>query len=172
MCNNLATTSFARNSVHCTKQVEINRLYQRKSCQRRNLTHLNSSKFPNFDNPFPKSNKEHTENEKTTLLSNRIYINPFWWHYSILIHGWTEGWIICLTFWQPIINKINNLLTAWNCNFLSKGSRLTFINATLSNLPIYYHSLFHLPSSVAEQIERIMKQFLWSGNRNKPAFTS
>jgi hypothetical protein len=46
--------------------------------------------------------------------------------------------------------------------FLSiKGGRLTLLKSTLSSLPTYYLSLFTIPISVANRIERIQHNFLW-----------
>ena len=45
---------------------------------------------------------------------------------------------------------------------LSKGGRLTLLQSTLWSLPIYYMSLFTIPASVAIQLEKIMRDFLWS----------
>lgn len=64
-----------------------------------------------------------------------------------------------LTFWQPIIDKIEKRLLSWQRSHLSKGGRLTLLNATLTNLPTYYLSLFHLPSKVANIIESTYRNF-------------
>ena len=37
--------------------------------------------------------------------------------------------------------------------------RLTLINSTLSNLPTYYLSLFPIPLSVANRIEKLQRDF-------------
>jgi hypothetical protein len=44
-----------------------------------------------------------------------------------------------------------------------KSSRITFIKSTLSNLPTYFMSLFPLPTSVANHIEKFQCDFLWGG---------
>lgn len=70
-----------------------------------------------------------------------------------------------VTFWQSILDRISKKLRSSQLNFLSKVGRLILINATLSNLPAYCLSLYHVPTTVAEEIERLYKHFLWSGNR-------
>lgn len=50
-----------------------------------------------------------------------------------------------LSFWGPIIEKIDRRLQSWNNSHICKGGRLTLILATLSKLPIYYISLFNMP---------------------------
>lgn len=44
---------------------------------------------------------------------------------------------------------------------------VTSIKATLSNIPIYYLSLFKIPKGVAAEIERLQNQFLWCGQEAK-----
>lgn len=69
-------------------------------------------------------------------------------------------------FWQLIMDKIDKRLQSWQHNFLSKGGRLTLLKATLTNLPMYYLSLFEMPTKVADYIEKRFRDFLRSGNRN------
>jgi hypothetical protein len=54
-------------------------------------------------------------------------------------------------------------LAGWKKLYLSKGGRLTLIKSTLSNLPMYYLSLFPVPMSVAKRMEKIQREFLWGG---------
>ena len=41
------------------------------------------------------------------------------------------------------------------------------IKSTLSNLPVYFMSLFKIPVSMATQLEKIQRQFLWGDLDNK-----
>jgi hypothetical protein len=47
--------------------------------------------------------------------------------------------------------------------YLSKGGKITIIKNTLSNLPMYFMSLFLLPTNVANRIEKLQRDFLWGG---------
>ena len=67
------------------------------------------------------------------------------------------------TFWEPVISKVAKRLEGWKKAFLSKGGRLTLIEAVLSAIPIYYLSLFRMPLKVIKEVEKRMRNFLWKG---------
>lgn len=62
--------------------------------------------------------------------------------------------------WQPVIDRVQNKLSAWKAKTLSFGGRLTLTKAVLGSLPTYYFSLFKAPSSVVDLIERLRNRFL------------
>ena len=68
-----------------------------------------------------------------------------------------------ISIWDPILEKMERRLVGWRRLYLSKGGKLTLLKSTLSNLPAYFLSFFHLPVGVAAKIERIKRNFLWSG---------
>ena len=72
------------------------------------------------------------------------------------------------TIWNPILEKIERRLTGWKCLYLSRGGRVTLIKSTLSNLPTYFLSLFPIPASVANQMEKLQGNFLWGGFGDEP----
>ena len=65
--------------------------------------------------------------------------------------------------WDLIEERYRKRLAAWKTQYISKGGRITLIRSTLSNLPIYYLSLFRMPQKVCARLERIQRQFLWGG---------
>ncbi|RVX19512.1 hypothetical protein CK203_004994 [Vitis vinifera] len=63
-----------------------------------------------------------------------------------------------LEFWK---RKIQEEIGYLEKQYLSKEARLTLIKSTLSNLPIYFMSLFVIPKKVRLRLERIQREFLW-----------
>jgi hypothetical protein len=45
---------------------------------------------------------------------------------------------------------------------LSLGGRLVLLNSVLSAIPLYYLTLFKVPSWIIIKIDRIRKRFLWA----------
>ena len=73
--------------------------------------------------------------------------------------------------WDPIIERLRQKLASWKGNLLSLGGRLTLIKATLSSLPLYFMSIFPVPSGVIDKITSIQRNFLWAkgqGNTSLP----
>ena len=57
-------------------------------------------------------------------------------------------------------------LVGWKRLYLSKGGgggKVTLIKSTLSSLPTYFLSLMPLPRKVANRMEKLQRDFLWSG---------
>ena len=75
-----------------------------------------------------------------------------------------------VTIWNPILEKMERKLASLKKLYISKGGRVTLIKSALSNLPTYFLSLFPIPASVAKQITRLQRNFLWSGLGDKPKF--
>uniref|UniRef100_A0A2N9F8U3 Reverse transcriptase domain-containing protein n=1 Tax=Fagus sylvatica TaxID=28930 RepID=A0A2N9F8U3_FAGSY len=67
------------------------------------------------------------------------------------------------TIWNPIIERMERRLAGWKRLYLSKGGKVTLIKSTLSNLPTYFLSLFPIPAGVALRLEKLQRDFLWSG---------
>ena len=68
-----------------------------------------------------------------------------------------------IAFWELVVNKVAKRLVSWKKAFLSRGGRLTLIQSVLSSLPIYYLSVFKVPISVINSMEKMMRDFLWEG---------
>ena len=66
------------------------------------------------------------------------------------------------TIWNPILEKMERGLAGWKRMYLSKGGKVTLIS-TISNLPTYFLSLFPVPVKVANRMEKLQRDFFWSG---------
>uniref|UniRef100_A0A2N9HNB3 Reverse transcriptase domain-containing protein n=1 Tax=Fagus sylvatica TaxID=28930 RepID=A0A2N9HNB3_FAGSY len=70
-----------------------------------------------------------------------------------------------LSVWNSVLEKIERRLASWQTLYLSKGGRLTLLKSTLASLPTYFLSLFTIPVSVAQRIEKIQRPFFGEGCR-------
>jgi len=67
--------------------------------------------------------------------------------------------------WKSIIEKVQKRLKTWKSSCLSRAGRLVLVKSVLNSLPLYYLSLFKVPKKVANDIVRLQRKFLWSGNK-------
>ena len=80
--------------------------------------------------------------------------------------GGTSSRVAC---WDPLLERMNKKLATWKSRLLSIGGRITLIKASLSNLPIYYMSLYPIPKGVIDKMVSIQRRFLWGGCTDKRA---
>lgn len=69
--------------------------------------------------------------------------------------------------WNPVIEKLTKKLTTWKSKMLLIGGRITLIKSSLSSLPLYFMSIFPIPKGVVETINKVIRQFLWTGSSKK-----
>ncbi|RVW66527.1 Transposon TX1 uncharacterized 149 kDa protein [Vitis vinifera] len=62
-----------------------------------------------------------------------------------------------------VIERISRRLDGWQKAYLSFGGRITLIQSCFTHMPCYFFSLFKIPVLVAAKIERLQRDFLWSG---------
>ncbi|TYK00226.1 LINE-1 retrotransposable element ORF2 protein [Cucumis melo var. makuwa] len=74
-------------------------------------------------------------------------------------------------FWTNIMDKIQKKLSGWKYSQISKGGKLTLIQASLSSLPTYQLSIFKALSGVGKTIEKCWRNFLWK-NKNETNCTN
>ncbi|KAL4346365.1 hypothetical protein GQ457_17G012800 [Hibiscus cannabinus] len=70
--------------------------------------------------------------------------------------------------WQTIFDKVNSRLDGWKGKLLSFGGRLTLVRSVFSNLPVFFMSLFQMPVSVSNKLNRLIANFLWGPSANRP----
>ena len=66
-------------------------------------------------------------------------------------------------FWDLMVERISRRLDGWKKAYLSLGGKITLIQSCLSHIPSYFLSLFKIPVSIASKIEKMQRDFLWSG---------
>ncbi|KAK3198650.1 hypothetical protein Dsin_022065 [Dipteronia sinensis] len=64
-------------------------------------------------------------------------------------------------FWKSLVLRMESRLAPWKKKFLSKGGRLVLIKSVLSSISTYYMSVFKVPVSVAQAMERLQRSFFW-----------
>ncbi|XP_026436570.1 uncharacterized protein LOC113334557 [Papaver somniferum] len=69
--------------------------------------------------------------------------------------------------WDKVVDKFIARLPGWQKSLLSRARKITLINSVLVCLPVYCMSLFEMPISVARNLEKIMRNFLWNDNKGR-----
>lgn len=76
--------------------------------------------------------------------------------------SWPTGYRYSRIYYQGKAVTVCRLV-GWKKQLLSKAGRLTLVKSTLSSLPTFYMSIFVLPASVRNRLERMEREFLWEG---------
>lgn len=76
-----------------------------------------------------------------------------------------SGLPLCLgsatkSMWNLVVERVETKLSTWKINYLSIEGRVTLIKSVMSNLPVYYFSLFKCPTLIIKRIERLLREFL------------
>lgn len=50
-----------------------------------------------------------------------------------------------IVFWDPVVEKVLKKLVTWKRNYISLGGRITLIKVALSNISVYYMSMYRMP---------------------------
>ena len=65
------------------------------------------------------------------------------------------------------MEKIVARIKSWTSKHLSYGGRLQLIKSVLFSLQIYWMGLFILPKKVTDQVDKLLRSFLWRGMDQK-----
>lgn len=63
------------------------------------------------------------------------------------------------------LEKCEKKLVKWKAQYLSKGGRLTLINAILDALPMYMLTLFPIPAGIVQRLDKLRRDFFCQGNK-------
>jgi hypothetical protein len=68
---------------------------------------------------------------------------------------------------QPLADKVKSKLSAWKASFLSMAGRMQLIKSVIHGMLMHSISVYSWPSSLIKDIERWVRNFLWSGDVNQ-----
>ncbi|GKB49009.1 RNA-directed DNA polymerase, eukaryota, reverse transcriptase zinc-binding domain protein [Tanacetum coccineum] len=75
---------------------------------------------------------------------------------------------IGVSYCKQLVDKVNQRLNDWKNKSLSYARRAQLIASVLGSMQVYWGSVFLLPKTVINDIERLFKKFLWnSGDSGK-----
>lgn len=62
---------------------------------------------------------------------------------------------------QTLQEKLWKRIIMWGDNFLSNGGKEVMLKAVLQAIPVYVMSIFQLPDSVCDDLNKITCNFWW-----------
>jgi hypothetical protein len=68
---------------------------------------------------------------------------------------------------QPIADKIKSKLSAWKASYLSMAGRMQLLKSVIQGMMVHTISVYSWPSRLIKDIEKWMRNFLWSGDVTK-----
>ena len=68
--------------------------------------------------------------------------------------------------WNPIVEKIKKKIIGWGTAWLNLAGKVVLIEAILNNYLLYQCSILLAPVKIINQIEGLLKSFLWNGGKN------
>jgi ribonuclease HI len=66
----------------------------------------------------------------------------------------------------PIIDKIKLKLAAWKASLLSYAGRVQLVKSVIQSMVIYSISVYAWPVSLIKELEKYIRNFIWSGDLN------
>lgn len=68
---------------------------------------------------------------------------------------------------KNLIAKVKLKVNDWKNKSLSYAGRFQLISYVLASIPVYWASVLLLPKAITSEIEKIMRNFLWSSGENR-----
>lgn len=65
--------------------------------------------------------------------------------------------------WNKLVEKVEKHLQGWKSKLMTLGGRITFFNSVVSAIPLYWLSLYKMPSKIRYKIDRLCRKSLWFG---------
>ena len=73
-------------------------------------------------------------------------------------------------FWNGIIDRFNKKLDGWKGATLSQVGKCTLVKSTLQNLLTYALSIFGILIKHVDRMEKIQREFLWTGGEENKIY--
>lgn len=68
---------------------------------------------------------------------------------------------------NQLLDSLRARLDGWKAKCLSFAGRLIMMKHVLSSVPLYISLVIPIPTKICPQIERLMRNFLWSSSHEK-----
>jgi hypothetical protein len=68
---------------------------------------------------------------------------------------------------QPIADKIKLKLSSWKATLLTMADRVQLVNLVIQSMLSYSISVYSWPTSLLKDLEKYIRNFIWSGNSDK-----
>jgi hypothetical protein len=65
---------------------------------------------------------------------------------------------------QPIADRIKLKLSAWKASLLSIAGRVQLVRSVIQSMLVYSISLYSWPAALLKDIEKCIRNFIWSGD--------
>jgi hypothetical protein len=75
-------------------------------------------------------------------------------------------------YFQPLVDKIKIKLASWKASLLSYAGRCQLIKSVVQSMMIYSITIYSWPISLIKELEKYLRNFLWSGNLNIRKFVT
>ncbi|XP_057419022.1 uncharacterized protein LOC130713254 [Lotus japonicus] len=66
-----------------------------------------------------------------------------------------------------IVDRVSARLATWKASLLNKPARVTLAKSVLSAIPVYVMQLNWLPQSVCDQLDMVVRRFIWGNAHSK-----
>jgi ribonuclease HI len=67
-------------------------------------------------------------------------------------------------YFQPIVDKVKLKLASWKASLLTYAGRIQLVKSVIQSMLIYSITTYSWPVSLIKELERYMRNFIWSGD--------
>lgn len=66
-----------------------------------------------------------------------------------------------------LVDKVRSRINDWKNKSLTFAGRLQLLTSVLTTMQVYWMAVFKIPNSVVKELQKLFKNFLWSGGESK-----